>query len=152
MVYIASHDLFSKDNYSLKIMIFYDDFHVENALGSKKNKHKLGAIYFQLKNIPPVFNSQQQHIHLVSLFHTKLVKEFGAVLQPLIHDLKILESSGIHIKGINVPIKGTIIAVSHNNLGANSLYGYTESFNSTYYCRFCYCTKNEMQNYYHRKR
>lgn len=23
------------------------------------------------------------------------------------------------------------------------MYGYTESFNSTYYCRFCYCTKNE---------
>ncbi|KYN29790.1 hypothetical protein ALC57_00755 [Trachymyrmex cornetzi] len=38
---------------------------------------------------------------------------------------------------------GCIVAVSHDNLGANSLYGYTESFNSTYYCRFCYCTKDE---------
>lgn len=58
-LHCTSHDLFSKYDQSLKIMICYDEFHVENALGSKKNKHKLGAIYFQLKNIPPVFNSQQ---------------------------------------------------------------------------------------------
>lgn len=57
-------------------MLYYDDFHCENAIGSKKNKYKLGAIYFQLKNTP-IFNSQQQHIHLVSLFHAKIVKEFG---------------------------------------------------------------------------
>lgn len=53
----------------------------------------------------------------------------------------------MHIEGISVPVKGTvkgtIIAVSHDNLDANSLYNYIESFNSTYYCRFCYCTKNE---------
>lgn len=46
---------------------------------------------------------------------------FDAVLQPLICDLKTLESSGIHIEGISVPVKGTvkgtIIAVSHDNLG-----------------------------------
>jgi len=34
-------------------MIYYDEFHVGNVLGSKKNKHKPGTIYFQLKNVPP---------------------------------------------------------------------------------------------------
>lgn len=35
-LHCTSHDLFSKDNQSLKILIYYDDFHIENALKSKK--------------------------------------------------------------------------------------------------------------------
>lgn len=51
------------------------------------------------------------NIHLVALFHTEDVKKYGfdRILQPLIDDIKILESHGI-----DLPLSSEKVYVSDN--------------------------------------
>lgn len=86
------HPLFSKHQNSLQIQLFYDDFETANPLGSKRGVHKIGALYFVLRNPPPKFNSALMNIHLVMLFHTEDLKKYGfdPILDPLINDIKNL--------------------------------------------------------------
>lgn len=69
--YFKSNPLFSTEKDALQIQLFYDDFETANPLGSKRGIHKLGAIYFTLRNFPPVFNSSLVNIHLCALFHAQ---------------------------------------------------------------------------------
>ena len=73
--YFKSHPLFSKTQTSLLIQLYYDDFETANPLGSKRGVHKVGALYFVLRNLPPKLNSVLMNIHLVALFHTEDVKK-----------------------------------------------------------------------------
>ncbi|XP_030252888.1 uncharacterized protein LOC115569102 isoform X1 [Sparus aurata] len=95
--YFKGHSLFSKKTKSLQIQIFYDDFEVANPLGSKHGIHKIGSIYFILRNLSPKINSALMNIHLLALFHTEDVKKYGfnVILEPLVHDLKVLECTGV---------------------------------------------------------
>lgn len=49
--YFKSHPLFSVHRFSLQIQLFYDDFECANPLGSKKGIHKVGCLYFILRNL-----------------------------------------------------------------------------------------------------
>lgn len=69
--YFRTHPLFSKHQNSLQIQLFYDDFETANPLGSKRGVHKIGALYFVLRNLPPKFSSALMNIHLIALFHTE---------------------------------------------------------------------------------
>lgn len=98
------------------------------------------GVYMTLANISPWLRSKKDHIQLVSLFFEKDIKKFGmtAILEPLIIDLKILENKGILIKN-NIILKGTLIAVTGDNLGSHQIGGFSENFNiSSYFCRYCY--------------
>lgn len=66
---------------SLQIQIFYDDFEVTNPLGSKHGVHKVGSIYFVLRNQSPTINSAIKNIHLLALFHTEDVKKHAFMEQ-----------------------------------------------------------------------
>nr|XP_046468096.1 uncharacterized protein LOC124212256 [Neodiprion pinetum] len=97
--YFASHPLFAHSNYALQLQIYYDDFETTNPLGSKTGVHKLGGIYFTLRNFPPYVNSSLENIHLLALFHAADYKTFGfdEILEPIIKDIKILESEGLDL-------------------------------------------------------
>lgn len=90
--YLRSHSLFSEQEHALQIQLYYDDFETANPLGPKRGSHKLGCIYFILRNLPTKLNSVLMNIHLVSLFHVEDLKKygFGPILQPLLNDLKCL--------------------------------------------------------------
>ncbi len=51
--YLKESPVFSVEEDALQIQLFYDDFETANVLGPKKGLHKLGAIYFTLRNFPP---------------------------------------------------------------------------------------------------
>lgn len=51
-------------------------------------------------------------------------------MEPLASDLKILETEGITVKneqGILETLKGTVVALSHDNLGGNLMFGMVEN-------------------------
>lgn len=83
--YFKDHTLFSEQPHSLQIQIFYDDFELANPLGSKHGIHKIGSMYFVLRNLSPKINSALMNIRLLALFHTEDVKKYGfnAILEPL---------------------------------------------------------------------
>lgn len=53
LAHFKSNALFCTENDALQIQLFYEDFETANPVGSKKGLHKLGAIYFTLRNFPP---------------------------------------------------------------------------------------------------
>lgn len=146
--YFKEHPLFSKEQNSLQIQLFYDDFETSNPLGSKHGIHKIGSIYFVLRNLSSKVNSALMNIHLLALFHTQDVKRYGfnAILDPIVRDFKILETSGITLPISEDPVHGTIAQVTGDNLGMHTLFGFVESFNSNYFCRFCLIDKCASQN------
>ncbi len=88
--YFRNHSLFSQQEHALQIQLYYDDSETANPLGSKKGVHKLGCIYFILRNLPPKVNSVLMNIHLVALFHSEDVKKYGfePILKLLIKDFR----------------------------------------------------------------
>ena len=108
--YFKTHALFSKQPTSLQIQMYYDDFETANPLGSKRGIHKIGALYFVLRNLPPKFNSAVMNNHLVALFHTEDVKKYGfdPILQPLINYIKTLESHGLDLPFSTEKVHGTM--------------------------------------------
>lgn len=131
----------------MQIQLFYDDFETANPLGSKKGIHKLGAIYFTLRNFPPKFNSSLVNIHLCALFHTQDIKSYGFenILEPIINDLKVLETDGIHVPTFKGSVHGTVVQVTGDNLGLHGIFGFVESFSARYCCRFCILEKTDFQ-------
>ena len=55
--YLKSNNLFSQQKHALQIQLYYNDFETANPLDSKTGIHKLGCIYFILRNLPPKCNS-----------------------------------------------------------------------------------------------
>ena len=75
--YFKNHPLFSSSKFALQIQLYYDEFECANSLGSKKGIHKVGCLYFILRNLPPRVNSALMNIHLVSLFMHKTLRNMG---------------------------------------------------------------------------
>lgn len=147
MVIILKITHFSKDKNSLQIQLFFNEFETANPLGSKHGVHKVGSIYFVLRNFSPKINSSLMNIHLVALFHSQDIKKYGinAILEPLVRDLKILESTGIVVPFSDKPVHGTIAQVTGDNLGLHTFLGYVESFSANDFCHFCIADKDKCQ-------
>lgn len=125
------------------MQLYYYDFETTNPLGSETGIHKLGAIYLTLRNLPPHVNSHLENIHLLALFYVSDLKEFGfdEIWKPIIRDIRTLETEGINVATKHV--QGSIINLSFDNLGGNTLLGLVESFSATYFCKQCIATKDE---------
>lgn len=55
-----------------------------------------------------------------------------------------LETNGISVdceKNDSGNLKGTLVQVSFDNVGGNTVFGYNKCFTATYFCRICICTK-----------
>lgn len=145
-----SHPLFEVCPDALQISLFFDDFEVTNPIGSKRGVHKLGALYYTLQNIPSRLNSTLPHIHLLGLFHSmdRVKYGFNTILEPFMEELAELESDeGMELalsSGV-VRKRGTLIQVAADNLGANTLGGFVESFAANYPCRTCMTSRPDMQ-------
>ncbi|XP_026018914.1 uncharacterized protein LOC113019411 [Astatotilapia calliptera] len=146
--YFKNHSLFSQQEHALQIQLYYDDFETANPLGSKKGVHKLGCIYFVLRNLPPELNSVVMNIHLVALFHSEDLKKYGfdPILKPLVDDLKILETEGMQVPFSATPVRGSLFQITGDNLALHSIFGFVESFSANYCCRFCLTDKTELQS------
>lgn len=132
--------LFQSEKNAIQLQIYFDDFELCSPLKTKS--HKVSGLYCTIHNFSPKFTSQSQNMYLISLCDSKVADEYGcnAMLECFVNDVKLLEKQGISI-GSNVFLKGSIVQVSFDNLGGNTIFGFTKSFNATYYCRICSCSK-----------
>lgn len=131
------------------IFIFFDDYETGNPLGSHAGKNKLGAIYVTLPSMPPYLTSKLSNIFLFALFYSEDRKEFGnqAILSKLIEELDFLQEHGIEINTYNPSEKVyfKLGLINGDNLGLNSILGFTESFSANYCCRFCSISKRDLR-------
>lgn len=141
--YYRTNNFYQQTKNALQLQFYYDDFETTNPLGSKTVVHKIGGIYFVIRNLPPHMNSQLDNIHVAALFYVLDLKNFGfdMILKPIVRDIKILELDGVDTG--TVKLKGSIIALSFDNLGGNTLLGLPESFSATHFCRICTASKDQ---------
>lgn len=123
------------------LLLFYDDFEPCNPLGSRAVAYKIGAVYITLSCMPPKYASSLENIFLAQLSYTSDREFYGnyKVFSNLIQDLKTLEVDGINVsigddtKRVYFPL----LLIVGDNLGLNSVLGFSESFSADYFCRFC---------------
>lgn len=86
-----------------------------------------------------------ESIYLAILCKAGDTKQFGfqRVLEPLLTDLKSLEKDGLFVPGSGKVIRGTVVSVVADNLGAHSLAGFVKNFTGYYVCRFCLEERSE---------
>lgn len=131
------------------IFIFFDDFEINNPLGSHSGIQKLGAVYFTIPCVPPEYHSKLENIFLALLFHSSDRTSFGneKIFRPLVDEINDLQENGISLE-VNGQTQTVCFALGllvGDNLGLNSILGFTESFNANHYCRFCKVPKHLAQ-------
>ncbi|KAB0801220.1 hypothetical protein PPYR_05574 [Photinus pyralis] len=129
-------------------LVYQDDFEINNPLGSKSGVQKLSAVYITF----PLLNSEDisklNNIFVACLTRSSslefgLAKNFG----PLCSLLKNLEENGIQITINSKPKRVYLIlsALVGDNLGLNTIMGFTRSFSANFFCRICRSHKDEMK-------
>lgn len=146
-MHYKENSFFLEHECRIALNLYIDDFEVANPLGTSRKKHKICAIYWVLANLPAKHTSSLHAIQLALLCKTNVVKEYdySKVLHPLIQDLKTLEQQGVYVQQLGASVKGTVLHVLADNLGAHSLAGFQESFNVNLPCRFCMATREDIQ-------
>ncbi|XP_064475545.1 uncharacterized protein LOC135389426 [Ornithodoros turicata] len=138
------HAYFRGDKSKLCIQLYSNEFEVCDPLGSKRELHKLMAVYFSILNLPQKSRSSLLSIHLALLVRDKHVSTYGlnSILRPLLEDVVRLETEGIEVEGH--PIKGTVFVVTGDNLSQHRLGGFKCSFSHGRICRFCLALRHEI--------
>lgn len=130
----------------LPILLFFDDFEPCNPLGSRAGIYKIGATYVSLACTPPQYASLLDNILLAQLFFSSDRTSYGnlKVFSKLIDELKFLEQEGITVCTADGDrhVYFVLFLILGDNLGLNSILGFTEGFNSDFYCRLCIAHKN----------
>lgn len=137
---------FFNSSEELQIILYQDTFNVCNPLGQYKNSKKLVGVYISIGNIPSYDRSSIDNIQLVLLCQEKDLKFFGfsKMLEILMNDIQILEEKGIEIdfKEASLCMKGSIFAVTGDNLGSHQIACLNEKFSTAaYFCRYCISQK-----------
>lgn len=134
------------DPLTLQLQIGIDDFEVCCPIKSKATKHKINATYFQVKNMPVEYRSKLNNIFLVAFCGSVNFKSdeynYNHIAEIIVDEISQLETDGLAV-GLNENIKGALINIACDNLGANSVFGFVESFVANYFCRHCECSKTE---------
>ncbi len=148
--HFAKHELYKKHPNGLQIQLYFDDLETVNPLGSKTKIHKMGAVYFSLRNVTPEYNSSLANIHLCLLFNSIDREKYGfaKIFEPLLDDIKVLETQGIDvmIRGETHTVHGTVCLLTTDNLACHSLCGYAESFSANKFCHICLVDKTTSQS------
>lgn len=99
------------------------------------------------RNFPAYARSTLASINLAILCKADDTKRFGfqKVLEPLLTDLQSLEKDGVFIPSLVKIMKGTVVSVVADNLGAHSLGGFVENFTGSNVCRFCLGERSQFQ-------
>ena len=145
------NELFSNFPYSLQLIFYHNDFRVSNPLRNKIKSYKTSA--FVLGNIPAKYRSRLKDIQLALLFPSELTGKYGyeSLLQPLIEDLKILETTSIKIafEGRTHIFRGTITMVVADNLALHALGGFFCNFSTVKILSLLQCFKTETKRTTH---
>lgn len=140
----------SENIFYLPMYIFSDDFEPNNALGSHSGIHKICGVYVKFACLPDHMTSKLCNLFAGMLLFSEDRKQFGnrRVFTQFISSLNKLESDGIiletAIEGYK-EVKILPVLILGDNLGLNTILGFSESFSSNSFCRFCKMKRAETQ-------
>lgn len=122
-----------------------DDFEICCPVKSKATIHKICGVYFQIRNLPPQVSSKIDNIFLIALASSSDLKDdcgLNDLNELIVDELKKLETIGFESTDGEV-WKVALVNIACDNLGANTLFGFSKGFNANFYCRICALSRNE---------
>lgn len=141
-----SNSFFQQNKDALQIQLSIDDFEICNPLGSKKGVHKVCGLYFAINNMPAKFNSKLRNIYSISICNSEdldtLKTDINSIWEMVVSEISYLENFGLKIDD-GITIKGTLVNLVADNLGANTSLCLTKSFNAHHFCRICLLSNEE---------
>lgn len=140
---------FKENDIVIPYFLYFDDFEINDPLGSNSGRYSVCGIYYSFPTIPEHHLSKLNNIFVAGFIKSCDINEFGyeRSLNPLVTKLKELEENGLTIETDEKKMKiffvlGQIVG---DNLGLNSVLGFVKSFNSNSFCRICKRNKIETQ-------
>ncbi|KAB0790692.1 hypothetical protein PPYR_01368 [Photinus pyralis] len=126
-------------------ILYFDDFEINNALGSHAGSQSIAAFYYSFPTLPQHHVSSLENIFTALLFKST-DKCYGndATLNLLIKEIQLLEKDGLMVHGHQIHY--ILMAIVGDNLGLNSILGFTKSFSANFPCRFCKCNQSEIKS------
>lgn len=130
----------------IPLIFYYDEFEVNDLLGSHTDTHKIGAVYYSLPCIPPNVQSHLINIQVALLFNSNDRKEFGNrnTFLPLIKELQFLHTYPVYTTNDNIDIYVNCRLIVADNLGRHEIDGFMESFVVNKPCSVCQISRNEL--------
>ncbi|CAF1267560.1 unnamed protein product [Didymodactylos carnosus] len=127
------------DPHSFLLQLYSDGVGLTNPIGAKKDQHKVTLVYFLLEDIPEVFRSTLQCINLVAICYTKYLsnENLRKFYQPIVKELNDLQLNGLMINGNNETLRFKFSTFSADNLAANEIGGFQQTFSHGHFCRRC---------------
>lgn len=133
----------------LPLLLYFDDFEINNPLGSRSGINKIGVVYYTIPSIPNEYSSLLENIFLLQIHNTKYHLEFGnkTTFCDIISEIKDLETNGliINVGDKEQKVYFAVIGIIGDNLGQHTIFGFSKSFNSTHSCRTCLVDKATLQ-------
>lgn len=129
----------SSDKTVLLVVKYFDDVEINNPLGTHRGLKKLGAKYYTIASIPFEYSSKLENILLAQL-HMSInhkdnegYSQNDIIFSEMIDEIKDLCENSITINksGINKQVYIALTEIIGDNLGLNTILGYTASFNNT---------------------
>lgn len=137
------------DEIILPLILYFDDLEINNPLGSRKVKNKIGATYCSILGIPCQYASMLENIILAQLHNYLDHKYLGnkRLFHNIIQQLLDLYRNGITINVNNKEYRVyfQLAYITGDNLGLNTILGFSKGFNAHYSCRMCFMSKDEIR-------
>lgn len=112
---------------ALPIFLYYDDFEVNNPLGSHAGIQKVGGMYFSIPCIPPEFRAKLENIFLCLLFYSSDRNTYSNenIFHVIVDEINYLRSEGItfEINGSKLTVYFALGLLLGDNLALNSALG-----------------------------
>jgi len=130
----------------IPLIFYYDEFEVNDPLGSQTGTRKIGAVYYSLSCLPPNVRSHLVNIQVALLFNSIDRKEFGnrKTFLPLIKELKFLHTHPVYKTNDNIDIYVNCRLFVADNLGRHEIGGFVQSFSANNPCSVCKISRNEL--------
>lgn len=121
--------------------LYYDDFSVNDPLGSHSTNQSIAAFYYNFPTTKPEYLSQTDYIFPAMFVKSKLLKtcNMNNILYKLIEVLKHLETVGIEItiNGQSRKFFFVLGLVIGDNLAINTILNFAKGFKHNFFCRLC---------------
>ncbi|XP_064465405.1 uncharacterized protein LOC135376891 [Ornithodoros turicata] len=131
----------SGDADTIILLLYTDELELVNPLGSAAGVHEILAAYFSVLNLHPKYRSRLNAIHFLMLVKYSHVKtyRFKRVLDTVIKETISIHESGLEIScgGQKKTLKVCLLGIVGDNLSLNRIGGFSSSFGSGHFCRFC---------------